>query len=479
NPVNRLPWKLPARVLLPWLLCCPALLLAETSLPPGVRDVLDRRQLPDSNLSLYVENLRTGETILAWNENQPRNPASVAKLLTTLVALETLGPSYTWKTDIFFAGEIKDDALEGDLLFKGYGDPFLTTERLWTMLHAVRDTGINRIDGNLLLDDSYFDIGEYDPAAFDNAPLRAYNVAPNALLMNFKVVQYQFTPDAGGAKVKVRLHPELENLQVVNQLSIGDGSCGGYQRGITITPNEDVDQMIFSGTFPRGCTSYEMNRTALNHNDFAYGLIKSIWSEMGGELAGGWKNVATPEKLKPVLSFRSPTLAEIITMVNKYSNNVMAHQLLYTLAAEQFGAPGTEENGRLVVQQWLEERGFDVGELRYDNGAGLSRDARMTARHLVDLLRYAYRSRYMPEFMSSMSLSGLDGTLSSRFRNDALTGMAHIKTGSLDNVTSIAGFLQSRSGDRYIVVSLHNDNNVHRGTGQEVQEALLRWVFDR
>jgi D-alanyl-D-alanine carboxypeptidase/D-alanyl-D-alanine-endopeptidase (penicillin-binding protein 4) len=260
---------------------------------------------------------------------------------------------------------------------------------------------------------------------------------------------------------------------------VRDGRCGGYQRGITITANEDVDQMIFSGTFPRGCTSYSISRTALNHNDFAYGLVKSVWSEMGGELTGGWKNVTAAEELEPVLSFESPTLAEIITMVNKYSNNVMAHQLLYTLAAEEFGAPGTKENGRIVVRQWLEERGFDFENLMYDNGAGLSRDGRITARHLADLLRYAYQSRYMPEFMSSMSLSGLDGTLSDRFRHDALTGMAHVKTGSLDDVNAIAGYLQGRSGERYIVVSLHNDGDVHRGPGHEVQEALLRWVFDR
>lgn len=452
---------------------------ADSSLPAGVKNVLNHRKLDDRHLSLYVENLRTGASVLEWNAGEPRNPASVAKLLTTLVALEMLGPSYTWKTDVYFTGEIADGALDGDLLIKGYGDPFLTTERLWTMLHAIKDTGISRIKGSLLLDDSYFDIGEYDPAAFDNSPLRAYNVAPNALLMNFKVVQYRFTPDATGGKVDVRLHPELDNLQVVNQLSVSDGRCSGYQRGITITPNEDIDQMIFSGTFPRGCSSYSMSRTALRHNDFAYGLVKSIWSEMGGEIAGGWKNVTAPEDLEAVLSFESPTLAEIITMVNKHSNNVMAHQLLYTLAAEEFGAPGTEEHGRVVVNQWLEKKGFDVDGLKYDNGAGLSRNARMTARQLADLLRYAYSSRYMPEFMSSMSLSGLDGTLSSRFRNDALTGMAHIKTGSLDNVTAIAGYLQARSGERYIVVSLHNDNNVHRGPGHEVQEALLRWLFEK
>lgn len=460
-----------------WLL--PMLAVADSGLPPGVKNVLNHRQLSDRHLSLYVERLSTGEPVLALNETTPRNPASVAKLLTTLVALDRLGPAYTWKTDIYFAGNIEDEALQGDLLLKGYGDPFLTTERLWTMLHAVRDTGITRINGDLLLDDSHFHVGEYDPAAFDNSPLRAYNVAPNALLMNFKVVQYRFAPDAGAGRVDLRMHPELENLRVVNQLSVGKGRCGGYQRGITITANDTVDQMIFSGTFPSGCTSYAMSRTALGHNDFAYGLVKAVWTEMGGELAGGWRNVLTPEDLKPVLTFESPSLGEIIAMVNKYSNNVMAHQLLYTLAAEEYGAPGTEVNGLQVVDRWLDERGLHADGIKFDNGAGLSRNARMTAAQLAELLRYAWRSRYMPEFISSMSLSGLDGTLSSRFRNDVLTGMAHIKTGSLDDVTAIAGYLQARSGERYIVVALHNDRDVHRGTGQEVQEALLRWVFEQ
>jgi serine-type D-Ala-D-Ala carboxypeptidase/endopeptidase (penicillin-binding protein 4) len=462
-----------------WVLCFPIAAFAQGDLPPGVKKILDRRQLPEQSLSLYVENLRSGETLLAWNENEPRNPASVAKLLTTLVALDTLGPAYTWKTDLYVTGEIQDDELHGDLLFKGYGDPYLTTERLWSMLHTVRDSGIRRISGDLLLDDSFFDAGEYDPGAFDNSPLRAYNVAPNALLMNFKVVQYHFAPDAGGGKVNVRLHPELENLQVINRLSLKDGHCGGYQRGITITPAENLDEMIFSGTFPSGCQTYSMHRTALGHNDFAYGLLKSLWREMGGELSGGWRNVVTPEGLKPHSSFPSPSLAEIITKVNKYSNNVMAHQLLYTLAAEKFGAPATEENGRLAIRQWLEEKNLDSESLLFDNGAGLSREGRMTASHMGALLRYAYSSPYMPEFIASMSLSGLDGTLSRRFRNEALTGMAHIKTGSLDHVTAIAGYLQARSGDRYVVVSLQNHKDVHRGTGQEVQEALLRWVFEQ
>lgn len=451
---------------------------AADGLPDAVHDVLAYRKLPADSLSLYVENVATGEPVLIWNENEPRNPASVMKLLTTLVALDSLGPTYTWKTEVYLLGEVEAETLAGDLLLKGYGDPYLVAERLWQIVRSIRRAGIDRISGDLLLDDSYFDITGYDPAAFDNQPLRAYNVAPNALMVNFKAVRYIFEPDIATSTVDLSLLPALDNLQVVNHLSLADGSCRGYQRGIIITANEDVDQMIFSGRFPNGCRSYSMYRTALSHNEFAYGMFKALWLEGGGEFSGGWKNVVYSDDAEPFLSFDSLPLTDIITQVNKHSNNVMARQILLTLAAEEFGAPGVLENGRKAVNQWLDENGMDFEQLRLDNGSGLSRDSRITARQVAMLLRYAFDSPFMPEFMSSMSVSGLDGTLSRRFEDDPLTGMGHIKTGSLNDVTAIAGYLQSRSGTRYIVVSLQNHEGVHRGTGEEVQTALLRWLYE-
>lgn len=465
----------PASKLLAVLLL-PAMATAQHSIPVGVKNVLNHRQLPDDSLSLYVENLTSGKTIIAWNEDTPRNPASVMKLLTTLVALEELGPTYKWKTEVYLRGEIEDDRLAGDLQLKGYGDPFLVTERLLSMLRGIRRTGISTIDGDLLLDDSHFDVAGYDPGAFDNQPLRAYNVAPSALLMNFKVVRFQFEPDVSTAMINLRLDPELDNLKVVNRLSLKNGRCGGYQRGITITPNESVDRMIFSGDFPSGCRSYAMDRTVLAHNEFAYGLFKRLWQEMGGSISGSWKNARVPEDAEPFLTYESLPLTDIIASVNKHSNNVMARQLVYTLGAEALGPPGTEDKGKQVVDAWLAGRKLDFPELNFDNGAGLSRLSQLTAAHLGDLLRYAWHSPLMPEFVSSMSLSGLDGTLTYRFRKDGLAGRAHMKTGSLDHVSAIAGYLQARSGDRFIVVALQNYHNVHRGTGEEVQAALLRWV---
>jgi D-alanyl-D-alanine carboxypeptidase/D-alanyl-D-alanine-endopeptidase (penicillin-binding protein 4) len=452
---------------------------AQQDLPIPIKSALNYRKIPDHTLSVFVERIDTGEVVLSWNDAEPRNPASVEKMLTTLVALDTLGPAYAWKTDVYVLGEVTDGVLDGDLLLKGYGDPYLVTERFWQLLRRIRQSGISTINGELLIDDSYFDIGDHDPAAFDREPLRAYNVAPNALLTNFKVVRYYFEPDTSSSRVRVLLDPPLENLSVVNQLRVANGSCRGYQRGITITPNEDVSRITFSGRFPSGCEVYSMDRTALGHNEFTYGLFSALWQQSGGRITGKWNNAIAPEDLEPAISFESLPLSEIITKVNKHSNNVMARQLLYTLGAEALGAPGTEASGRKVVRQWLADKGMNFAELKLDNGAGLSRESRMTARHLADLLRYGYQSAYMPEYLSSLSLSGVDGTLSRRFRRGVLTGMAHMKTGSLDNVSSIAGYFQARSGNRYIVVMLHNHTDIHRGPGEEVQEALLRWLYEK
>ena len=460
-------------------LLVPVKLLASSELPLPVRNALAYRDVPAEALSIYIEDLATGEVVLAWNETESRNPASVEKMVTTLVALDTLGPAYRWKTEVSVLGDIDGSSLDGDLLMKGYGDPYLVTERFWQLLRQIRLNGIERINGDLLIDDSYFDVGDYDPAAFDREPLRAYNVAPNALLTNFKVVRYYFEPVPGSTEVNVRLEPALDNLDVVNRLRVASGACRGYQRGITITPNDDFSRVTFSGRFPSGCEIYAMDRTALGHNEFTFGLFKSLWQESGGEFSGAWKNVVADESSEPLIVFDSLPLAEVIAKVNKYSNNVMAKHLLFTLGAEHYGPAGTEAGGRQVVREWLAEHGMDFEELRIDNGAGLSRHSRMTARQLGSMLRFAFESPFMPEYLSSLSLSGLDGTLSRRFSDNALTGQAHMKTGSLDHVSAVAGYFQSRSGRRFSVVTILNHTDVHRGPGKEVQEMLLRWLYDR
>jgi D-alanyl-D-alanine carboxypeptidase/D-alanyl-D-alanine-endopeptidase (penicillin-binding protein 4) len=194
---------------------------------------------------------------------------------------------------------------------------------------------------------------------------------------------------------------------------------------------------------------------------------------------GGWENVVFVGDVEPIVSFESLPLSDMIARVNKHSNNVMARQLLYTLSAEVNGQPGTEEGGRQVIANWLTENDLEPCQLALENGAGLSRNSRITAVDLASLLTFAWRQAYMPEYLASMSIAGLDGTLSRRFRGTELIGKAHLKTGSMDHVTAIAGYLQTSSGRRLAVVAMQNHKDVHRGPGEEVQEALLRWLYQQ
>lgn len=459
---------------------------APAPLPGQIQRVLDRYELEPSGVSLLVQAIDDPESgpLLAWNADVPRNPASTIKTLTTLVALDVLKPGYYWKTYVYLDGELHDGRLEGNLVLKGTGDPYLTTENFWKLLRALRARGLKHISGDLVVDNSYFEVTGEDPGAFDGEPFRSYNVAPDALLVNFKSVRFGFYPEGKG--VRVVPDPVLSNLNIDNRIGVTRGSCRGFQRGIAfnVPGGLDDDTVVFDGKFPSGCQEYSFSRTVMTPARFAFGVFKGLWEELGGTIDGdvrqGFAPAADAVALEPEPFYIhwSPSLAEVVRSINKYSNNVMTRHLLLTMGAEVYGAPGTEEKGRAVIADWLKANQISLPGLSLVNGAGLSRDTRISAAGMALVLRHGWNSPYMPEFISSLPLSGMDGTLRRRFDDEPLAGQLHLKTGSMDHVSAIAGYATSRSGKRYVVVDLHNDNDVHRGYGENVQDALLRWVID-
>jgi D-alanyl-D-alanine carboxypeptidase/D-alanyl-D-alanine-endopeptidase (penicillin-binding protein 4) len=273
--------------------------------------------------------------------------------------------------------------------------------------------------------------------------------------------------------------PVIADLEIDNQIRNADGPCRGFQRGVAIDMPGGLDgsTVQLSGRFPSGCTEYSLWRTVMHPPEFAYGVFQPLWSELGGNLAGRVRTGPAPEEAEPFARFDSIPLAEVVRNVNKFSNNVMTRQLLLTLGAVSQGEPGNRAKGRAAIARWLEDQGLEMGDLYLDNGSGLSRDTRISAGSMARLLQAAWDHRYMPEFVASMPLSGMDGTLRSRFRGTDLSGYLHAKTGRLDHVYSIAGYVQAASGKRFVVVVIQNDKDVHRGPGQELQDAILRWVF--
>ncbi len=464
------------------IFCCfGACAAVAQELPEPLQRILSGHALAAESLSLLVQAVDSDTPVLSHLPQQPRNPASTIKLLTTWVALDELGPTYAWPTEVYFLGSWDGHSLDGDLGIKGYGDPYLVTEEFWKLLNSVRRTGLEEIRGDLVIDASYFDGNGGDPGIFDGQPFRTYNVLPDALLVNFKTVRFQFVEDPLTRGVRISADPWLGNLNIRNELQLIDGPCRGYQAGISFDLRDAVSgtTAVFSGQFPAACGPYSLSRSVLQHDTYAYGVFETLWQQLGGQIRGGLRRGVIRDGAEPVLTWYSRPLAEVIRSVNKFSNNVMARQLLYTLAAESSGPPGTEAGGVEVIKTYLRQQGLDPGTLVLDNGAGLSRRTRISAALLADVLLLAARSPHSPEYLASLSLGGLDGTTRGRFGGAAVKGGMHVKTGQLDHVSALAGYVRAASAKTYVVVAILNAPEVHRGPGKELQDALVRWVHAR
>jgi len=447
-------------------------------IPPGVQLVMDGHNLPKNSVSLFVREVGADTPLLAFNADQAMNPASAVKTITTLTALESLGPAFTWKTELYALGTIADGILQGDLLLKGGGDPFLVEEQLRSMLKALQRTGIEYITGNLVLDGSYFDPSVEQLESLDNQGGRSYNTNPNAVISNFQSVTFYFYPDPNGRNVIIHTDPQLPNLKIDNRLRQVNGACRGYQRGVSfnINPN-DSTQVIFEGQFPSGCLQYQMTREVLDAPGYTFGLFQELWQELGGDLLGHLVLGQAPEDLEPILIWASSPMSDVIKSINKFSNNLMTRHLLLTLGAEILGPPATVEKGIEAVASYLELKGLGSDQLQLSNGAGLSRDTRVSTALLGDILQSAYSSPYMPEYITSLPINGLDGTMRNRLRGNNMTGRMHIKTGTLDEVSAVAGYVYSQNNRTFVVAGIMNHELADRGPGVELMDALLTWVY--
>lgn len=485
------------------------------SLPASVRYELNRANIPLSSVGIVVQRLDAATPMLSRNAEQPMNPASTMKLLTTFASLEMLGPAYHWKTEAYLNGKLESGVLQGDLVFKGYGDPKLTVEQFWMWLRELRQRGLREIHGDVVLDRSFFEAIAHDPNEFDNDPTRAYNVGPNALLLNFNALHLRLIPNA--PYTSAMLEPALSGYLVNNRImTAGRRPCGGD----TYSAHLEERNIVLEGTIPVDCGEVENYFSLLPHSDYFFAVFNSLWKEMGGTLSGGLREGSAPADQPAFSTHLSQPLSEVIRDINKFSNNIMARQLFLTLgaaapASESASAPNflhmllsdedvmnflpataagaTSESPSdsrpaaapavhsasiprsvAAMREWLASERMEFPELVLENGAGLSRKERISPQHLAELLQHASRSRYAAELEASLPILGIDGTLRKRFKDNQISGYAHIKTGLLEGVKSMAGYVNSHSGKRWAVVFIINHPNAH--LAQPAQDALIEWL---
>jgi D-alanyl-D-alanine carboxypeptidase/D-alanyl-D-alanine-endopeptidase (penicillin-binding protein 4) len=445
------------------------------NLPSIVADALTRAQIPVQSVGTYVQEVGSPRLLIASNSMMPLNPASTMKLVTTQAALELLGPVYTWKTRAYADGRQVGDVLLGDLAFKGGGDPKLVVENFWLFLRQIRASGIRDIRGSLVLDRSAFAPSEHDAVLFDGDAYKPYNAGPDALLLSFKTLQFRFSVDEASNTVRVVVDPSLAGYPLVMP-KLTSEECGDWRA--KLQPAFDRSEPGFGGSFSRTCgeKTWTIHPYQMSPNQYFGAVFRQMWRDLGGSFNGEVRSgVVTPEA-RLVAEWASPTLPEVIRDINKFSNNVMARQLLLTLGADMSQLPGTPELGAQAIKIWLSYKGIASPELIIENGSGLSRIERISAGTMGRMLVAGYRASTMPEFISSMPLVGYDGTMRRRLTDQAVAGNAHIKTGSLNAVRAIAGYVLAASGKRYVVVCMINDVNAARGRG--AQDALLQWIYE-
>jgi len=362
---------------------------------------------------------------------------------------------------------------------------------LWLLLRRLRAQGIESIEGDMVLDRSAFQLAERDAALFDGEPWRAYNVAPDALLLNYNAVVMTFVPDVPAGVAHVSYEPPLAQVRrpATVPLVVADKAsgarCGDWRAGLRAS-FDDPARISFAGSYPASCGAQQWPAALAEPRSFAARAVEGMWRELGGQLSGRVREGAVPARLKPVFSVRSPAMAEVVRDINKYSNNVMAQQVFLTLALQHNGV-GTLEGARTAVARWWQQHGVVAGTkhekshtLVMDNGSGLSRHARVTASGLAHMLQRAWASPVMPELLASLPVTGADGTLRhsqsrvARGKGKWAKAAAHLKTGTLRDVTAMAGYVHATSGKRYVLVAFINHQNA--AAARPAIEALVDWT---
>lgn len=461
-----------------------------TALPEVLAKLARRLKVSPSDIVISVRPLESPEkTLLGINDNVLEKPASTAKLVTTLAALETLGPTWRWKTDIYALGSPDASGrLEGGLFVRGGGDPALVIEDFALEVDRLAQLGIKHIEGDIQVDRSYFDLPKINPNAFDGRGSRPYNLPPDAALINYRALTVELIPDEAVGIAHVVATPQMAGIELPETIPLQAGKCGRGRSapGFRLKKGENGNRIVeFTGSFTAACGPSKFTTINVEPDEYFERVFRFLWERNGRTWSGHVVPGTIPADAHVILSRPSPTMVETIALTNKWSNNMMARDILLTLGAERvrrtegrvkgamFPRGATVEDARAALADWLKRRGIAVDEIQIDNGSGLSRETRVTGRAMTRVLVAGWTGPYMPEYLASLPITGRDGTM--RRRRVALAE-GRIKTGFLADVRSIGGYIHSKSGARWAVYASVKGKSAING-GIPFLNGVIDWVY--
>jgi serine-type D-Ala-D-Ala carboxypeptidase/endopeptidase (penicillin-binding protein 4) len=442
--------------LLPALLPTLAAEPVPKELDAALRAIVDGSPLAGARAGILVADVATGKVVYAKDADVLLNPASNVKLFTSAAALARLGPEYRFSTEFLVEPGPAPGLAPRTLYVRGKGDPSIVTERLWGITGDLQHLGLDRI-GDLVVDDSWFDAQRVGPGYDQEGGDKAYLAPTGALSLNFNTVAVHVGPgERKGAKGRVALEPACDHLEVENRTTT---VAANGRRRVTVTSSwaGGRQRIVVEGRLPLGSRPHAMWRR-IDEPALYFGSALKRLLELRGVKVGKVRAGATPEGARLVYVSESEALAEIVRKLNKTSNNFTAEQLVKALGAEAKGAPGSWPKGIAAIEDFLADAGIPRGAYVMKNGSGLNDTNRFSARQVVTLLRHVYgRFPLAAEYLASLPVAGRDGTIRWRMEGTEAQGRLRAKTGTLENVTSLSGYVETAAHQTLAFSVLVND----------------------
>jgi serine-type D-Ala-D-Ala carboxypeptidase/endopeptidase (penicillin-binding protein 4) len=438
--------------------------------------------LPLSSVGAYVRPVDGETPLVAVNPESSYAMASTTKVVTSLAALDLLGVNFRWRTFAFLRGSLVEGTLLGDLLIVGGGDARLTSAELRDWFHQLRAQGLKRIAGDIVLDRYAFDLNEGD---FANTPPpstgRAYHVRPDAFAIDEGLLHVDVGPARGGRAV-LALEPPLAGLRIVNQVAMR-GGCSATAR---LSDDASGQRLDVQGSWGMNCGHRELTLVPTAPAQFTTRALAGLWAEAGGSLSGavierarlvGATLIPTGPDGRPQLPWSvhvSQPLPVVLHDMNKSSNNVTARHLMLALSRGFPLRAATLPDAQARMHEWLSGQGLAADDVRVETGSGLSRGERAKPRALVHLLANAWHAPQLRDFLLSLPVAGMDGTLQHRMQGTAAEGHAFLKTGTLLDTRALAGYVQGASGRMFAVAMMVNHPDAARAT--PALDRVIEWI---
>ncbi len=484
-----------------------------------LNQALSKAGLPQRHFGLAVSHSSPEgpKSIWAINESQKMIPASLTKIVTAAAVLENLGPGKRLETHLLTTAPVKDGRLEGDLYLRGGGDPGFVSESMWFLVNEFLRSGVKKIYGDIVVDDSLFDSVRFDPSREPGRVDRAYDAPIGAMSFNWNAVNIFIRPGPQPrGPAQVYLDPQNSYLDMVNNtrtqgrgrnLSVKREVMSRSQQGqnqrlglgaktaaanpISQSSDEVYDRFSVSGHIGSNVDEVTIYRNISRPDLWSGHNLVAFLQQRGVEVKGQVRTGTTPSAARSLAKVESKPMSHMVNDLMKFSNNFVAEMLTKGLAAHSLANRGPNgralasgkrasgaslEQGMQALKDYVLSAGIGADQFNLVNPSGLSRQNQFRPVDLVQLLNHLRdQPSYFPELLSSFPIAGVDGTLQSRFNNSSTAkGRIRAKTGLLNGVVGLAGYAPTNDGELLSFAFVYNGPAKHTHRAREILDDLAQ-----